>query len=214
MGLLERFGLPVSDTPVVVLNGRHIRRNPDTVYLPRASGLRPAAQHGSVCDLLVGPVRVRPVWSRWSAAATPPARPRCSSPRSPRPSISWFAGRPDDGLVPIPDRSTRTPRPRPHRAERRGRRTIRGKTLAGIDMVDNRIGEHTNIKAPRPVRIHRGQREHPYRRLRQSPFCLRVEVLGLQLFNFGHRWMLTRMATSPVAAAQPEPIGVTWWSGR
>ena len=53
MGLLERFGLPVSDTPVVVLNGRHIRRNPDTVYLPRASGLRPAAQHGSVCDLLV-----------------------------------------------------------------------------------------------------------------------------------------------------------------
>lgn len=51
--LLEHFGLPVSDTPLVVLNSRHILRNPDNAALAQVMGLRPAVQHGSVCDLLV-----------------------------------------------------------------------------------------------------------------------------------------------------------------
>ncbi|WP_020664664.1 FAD-dependent oxidoreductase [Amycolatopsis benzoatilytica] len=51
--LLGRFGIAVADTPVVVVNGTEVLRNPSTAELARKIGLRqPEPEHG-VRDLLV-----------------------------------------------------------------------------------------------------------------------------------------------------------------
>ncbi|MGW4398955.1 FAD-dependent oxidoreductase [Amycolatopsis nivea] len=51
--LLERFGVAVADTPVVVANGAEVLRNPSTAELARKIGLRPPERENGVRDLLV-----------------------------------------------------------------------------------------------------------------------------------------------------------------
>ncbi|MEA5365286.1 FAD-dependent oxidoreductase [Amycolatopsis sp., V23-08] len=51
--LLERFGVAVADTPVVVLNGTEVLRNPSTTELAGTIGLRPPEPGRDVRDLLV-----------------------------------------------------------------------------------------------------------------------------------------------------------------
>ncbi|GLY38277.1 thioredoxin reductase [Amycolatopsis sp. NBRC 101858] len=51
--LLERFGVAVADTPVVVLNGTEVLRNPSTAELAGKIGLRPPEPEHDVRDLLV-----------------------------------------------------------------------------------------------------------------------------------------------------------------
>ncbi|HVV11431.1 FAD-dependent oxidoreductase [Amycolatopsis sp.] len=51
--LLERLGVAVADTPVVVLNGTDVLRNPGTAELAGKIGLRPPEPEPDVRDLLV-----------------------------------------------------------------------------------------------------------------------------------------------------------------
>jgi thioredoxin reductase (NADPH) len=51
--LLRRLGIGVAETPVVVLGGTDVLRNPSTAELARRMGLRPASSRADVCDLLV-----------------------------------------------------------------------------------------------------------------------------------------------------------------
>ena len=51
--LLERFGVGVAETPVVVLNGAEVLRNPSTTELAGRIGLRPPEPERGVRDLLV-----------------------------------------------------------------------------------------------------------------------------------------------------------------
>ncbi|MET7995900.1 FAD-dependent oxidoreductase [Amycolatopsis sp. NPDC005232] len=51
--LLQRFGVAVEDTPVVVLNGTEVLRNPSTAEVARKVGLRPPQPERGVQDLLV-----------------------------------------------------------------------------------------------------------------------------------------------------------------
>jgi thioredoxin reductase (NADPH) len=51
--LLRRFGIGVADTPVVVLGGTDVLRNPSNAELARRMGLRPEGSGACVCDLLV-----------------------------------------------------------------------------------------------------------------------------------------------------------------
>jgi thioredoxin reductase (NADPH) len=51
--LLRRLDIGVAETPVVVLGGTDVLRNPSTAELARRMGLRPASSGADVCDLLV-----------------------------------------------------------------------------------------------------------------------------------------------------------------
>lgn len=51
--ILERFGVAVADTPVVVVNGTEVLRNPSTAELAERIGLRPPEPEPGVRDLLV-----------------------------------------------------------------------------------------------------------------------------------------------------------------
>src|SRR6185312_12710126 len=51
--LLQRFDVAVEDTPVVVLNGTEVLRNPSTAEVARRVGLRPPEPERGVQDLLV-----------------------------------------------------------------------------------------------------------------------------------------------------------------
>jgi thioredoxin reductase (NADPH) len=51
--LLRRFGVDISDTPVVVLRGTDVLRNPSNAELARRMGLRQAVAQRGVVDLLV-----------------------------------------------------------------------------------------------------------------------------------------------------------------
>jgi len=51
--LLRRFGVDITDTPVVVLRGTDVLRNPSNVELARRMGLRQAVEQRGVVDLLV-----------------------------------------------------------------------------------------------------------------------------------------------------------------
>src|SRR4051794_29937475 len=51
--LLRHLGIEPDETPVVIWRGREVLRNPDKAELARAIGLRAAATHREVCDLVV-----------------------------------------------------------------------------------------------------------------------------------------------------------------
>ena len=51
--LLRRLGIGVAETPVVVLGGTDVLRNPSSAELARRMGLRPESSGADVCDLLV-----------------------------------------------------------------------------------------------------------------------------------------------------------------
>jgi thioredoxin reductase (NADPH) len=51
--LLRRLGIGVGETPVVVLGGTDVLRNPSSAELARRMGLRPESSGADVCDLLV-----------------------------------------------------------------------------------------------------------------------------------------------------------------
>jgi thioredoxin reductase (NADPH) len=51
--LLRRLGIGVAETPVVVLGGTDVLRNPSNAELARRMGLRPESSGADVCDLLV-----------------------------------------------------------------------------------------------------------------------------------------------------------------
>jgi thioredoxin reductase (NADPH) len=51
--LLRRFGVGVEETPVVILRGCELLRNPSSAELARLMGLRPLNTKLNVCDLLV-----------------------------------------------------------------------------------------------------------------------------------------------------------------
>lgn len=101
--LLTGLGVSVSETPVVILNGERVLRNPGDDELSRLVGLPAPAPDSSAHDMLVigadRPGWPRPctarrrAWTRWSSTPLPPEGRPAHHPRSRTTSVSLPASR-------------------------------------------------------------------------------------------------------------------------